>query len=281
MKPKLSFMSSSEGMTITQDKYQPGWIMPYAHYHNYYEVYILGYGERLVYIDDEKINAGAFTATLFDKNIPHRSSGTSAFGGVCVSFNDNFLNRFFTHEAKHKLLKCFGHTAFTLREDEFAALKSLADGFISYDENNFIRLADILTILNTAAAHANPLDFLKHENDKEYKSELIFKYIDENYRTIKDTKEISDLFGISQSWLFKLFKKKYETSPKQHINNLKLRHICQALIYQRNVTVKAISANCGFDSYEHFMRLFKQKMGCTPLEYRRDHLPEKLEMTAE
>lgn len=275
MKPKLSFMTSNEGFTVTQDKYQPGWIMPYLHYHNYYEIYILEYGERLVQIDNDEFPADAHSATMFYKNISHKSSGETAFGGICVSFDDSFLNKYLQKSARDSLLKCFDYKILTLTDEEFEMIKTISDSFFPFDKRNFIRLISILDTLNSAAERVTPNDAYVSSGNGSDKSQLILKYVDDNYRTIKSSKEITELFGVSESYFFKMFKRKHGVSPKQYINNLKLRHACQFLIYRHDRTAKTIAADCGFESYEHFMRLFKQKMGCTPLEYRENNPAEK------
>lgn len=275
MKPKLSFMTSSEGFTVTQDKYKPGWIMPYLHYHNYYEIYILEYGERLVQIDNDEFPAAAHSATMFYKNVSHKSSGKTAFGGMCVSFDDSFLDKYLHKDAKHSLLKCFEHKLISLNDEEFERIKMISDSFFSFDKRNFIRLISILDTLNSAAERVTPNDAHGSFENTSDKSHLILKYVDDNYRTIKNSKEITELFGVSESYFFKMFRKEHGISPKQYINNLKLRHACQFLIYRHDRSAKTIAADCGFESYEHFMRLFKQKMGCTPLEYRENNPPER------
>lgn len=275
MKSKLSFITTTEGFTISQDKYQPGWIMPYMHHHNYHEIYILEHGERLVRIDDKEFSVSAYQATFFLSNTPHKSSGSTAFGGVCICFEKNYLDRYITASAKKQLMKCFKYPLITLTKDEYLQIKEISDAFIPFAKNNYIRLINLLYILNTATERTNLQDIVPVQNNFTEKSQLIFKYVDDNFRTIKSAKEISDLFGVSESYFFKCFKNRHGISPRQYINNLKLRNACQLLIYRQDRSAKTIASDSGFESYEHFMRLFKQKMKCTPIEYRQMHINKK------
>lgn len=34
-------------------------------------------------------------------------------------------------------------------------------------------------------------------------------------------------------------------------------------------SIKSIALDCGFDSYEHFINVFKKAVGCTPSEYKK------------
>lgn len=276
MKPRLSFMPTTEGFIITQDKYQPGWVMPYVHHHTYHEIYILEYGERLVQIDDENFQAVAYQATFFKSNVPHKSTGSSAFGGICIGFEERYLDKFLTIPAKKQLMQCFKYPIATLTEDEYRKVKELADSYTPFKNSNFIVLINLLNILNMVTQRLNPQDIKVTQNNFTEKSHFIFKYIDDNYRTIKNVTEISQLFGVSESYIFKSFKKKYNVSPRQYINSLKIRNACQLLLYRKDRNAKTISSDCGFESYEYFMRLFKKKMGCTPLAYREsNHIQTK------
>lgn len=268
MKPKLSFITTTEGFTISQDKYQPGWIMPYVHHHTYHEIYILESGERLVQVEDREFPATAYQATFFKSQIPHRSSGTSAFRGICICFEESYLDKFVTKAAKSQLMQCFQHTVADLTEKEYSEIKKIADNFIPFAKNNYVSLINLLDLLTTAVERTSPRELITVPNNAVEKSKLILKYIDDHFRTIKNAKEITELFGVSESYFFKSFKKEHGISPRQYINNLKLRHACQLLTYRKDRTAKTISSDCGFENYEHFMRLFKKKMGCTPIEYR-------------
>ena len=48
MKPKRSFMTKD--FAISKESHSEGWTMPYMHYHDSYEIYILESGSRIVTI---------------------------------------------------------------------------------------------------------------------------------------------------------------------------------------------------------------------------------------
>lgn len=56
-------------------------------------------------------------------------------------------------------------------------------------------------------------------------------------------------------------------TPKQYINHLRIKNACHRLRHMDG-TVKSVSSECGFDSYEYFVSVFKKIVGCTPTEYR-------------
>lgn len=57
-------------------------------------------------------------------------------------------------------------------------------------------------------------------------------------------------------------------TPKQYINKLRINNACHRLKYEKK-SIKSIALDCGFDSYEHFINVFKKAVGCTPSEYKK------------
>lgn len=63
------------------------------------------------------------------------------------------------------------------------------------------------------------------------------------------------------------FKKQFNTSPKQWINQQRILHSV-SLLNSTNKTVAEIAFECGFESTSHFIKLFKNQIGFTPKSSR-------------
>lgn len=92
---------------------------------------------------------------------------------------------------------------------------------------------------------------------------IMYKQID---KTI-NLKEIANEFGVSYSKFRADFKKQTGTSPLQYFLLLKIEK-SKDLLLQTNETQKEIAYSLGFESDYYFNRLFKQKAGMTPREFR-------------
>ncbi len=77
--------------------------------------------------------------------------------------------------------------------------------------------------------------------------------------------------NISEVYFRKLFTKHFGISPKQFIIDLRIQRAKQ-LLSEGVLSVAAISEQCGFSNPYHFCRLFKQRTGITPSEYRKANL---------
>ena len=77
--------------------------------------------------------------------------------------------------------------------------------------------------------------------------------------------------NISEVYFRKLFTKHFGISPKQFIIDLRIQRAKQMLA-EGALSVSGISEKCGFSNPYHFCRLFKQRVGITPSEYRKANL---------
>jgi len=77
--------------------------------------------------------------------------------------------------------------------------------------------------------------------------------------------------NISEVYFRKLFTKHFGISPKQFIIDLRIQRAKQMLA-EGALSVSVISEKCGFSNLYHFCRLFKQRVGITPSEYRKANI---------
>lgn len=95
------------------------------------------------------------------------------------------------------------------------------------------------------------------------------KYIDENlYNSELNNASIAASAGISESYMRRLFKKKYGKAPKQYILEMRIKKAGR-LLCETAEPVTDISYECGFSSVYHFCREFKSVTGITPTQYRK------------
>lgn len=267
MNTKRQFVYNN--FSMSQESTDSGWNMPYSHYHAAYEIYILKEGERTVVTDGMEYTTAAKDAVLFSSNVPHRSKGDTPFSGICIHFSQRYLDLYFTPEAKKQLMKCFKHKVIALNDRDFELIQSIADEFEENGENNFLTLAFILNILN-CCIKTSDVGISAACEKKLKKAQLIIEYTDENYISIKRISDITHLFDVSENYVFRVFRESYGMTPKQYINKLKIKNACHRLKHS-DKSIKAIAYDCGFDSYEHFINVFKKNVGTTPGEYKKTH----------
>ena len=84
------------------------------------------------------------------------------------------------------------------------------------------------------------------------------------------------LSNYSHSHLSRLVKKHYGMGLKSYINELRLLHAYDDLIWT-NETAETISEKLGFSSYSHFCKIFKERFSGSPSSLRKGCKNEKIE----
>ena len=79
--------------------------------------------------------------------------------------------------------------------------------------------------------------------------------------------QVAAHIGISSSYLSRIFIETYGMRFTQWLNNLRIEKAKQLLVESDHL-IRDISQEVGFLSIQNFMRVFKQKMGVKPSEYR-------------
>ncbi|WP_164464431.1 helix-turn-helix transcriptional regulator [Chryseobacterium sp. G0162] len=97
--------------------------------------------------------------------------------------------------------------------------------------------------------------------------EMIKKFIDENYHRNIKAEEIGKLIGLNQNLIRKAFKTEYHTTISHYISELRMLK-ARKLITDKNIMIKEIAIECGYEYLQNFTRAFKKKFGVSPEHLR-------------
>lgn len=93
------------------------------------------------------------------------------------------------------------------------------------------------------------------------------EYLHDHYCENLSLKLLGEKFYINNVYLGQLFKKKYEISFREYMNQLRIDRAAQ-LLRDSNLRVYAIAEQVGFHNADYFINKFVQLMGTTPQQYR-------------
>lgn len=91
--------------------------------------------------------------------------------------------------------------------------------------------------------------------------------IQEQLESVLSVEQLADEFGVSYPWLRQLFKQHVGQSILQYHLGLKIDK-AKELLHLKHLTIAEVAYHSGFESTAYFTRLFKQKTGKTPTDYR-------------
>ena len=78
---------------------------------------------------------------------------------------------------------------------------------------------------------------------------------------------ICERLGVSRATLHRCFKKNEGISPGKFLMNFRIQKGCEFL--ENGSSVKSAAVSCGFENPLYFSKVFSEKTGITPSEYRR------------
>lgn len=97
----------------------------------------------------------------------------------------------------------------------------------------------------------------------------ISHYVGEHFREPLTLGDLAHQLGMNKYHLSHVFSEKMGQSFPAYLSRIRLSCACSALS-ETDLSVTQIAEECGFESQRSFFRVFRQHMGRTPLQYRRE-----------
>lgn len=100
--------------------------------------------------------------------------------------------------------------------------------------------------------------------------ESVRQYMETHYDAHITLPFLADLFHISPAYLSQIFKRQYGIGLNRCLRDIRLRAACQ-MLQEESTKLSDISLQCGFRDYVHFSKTFKDVIGSTPSEFRKQY----------
>lgn len=129
------------------------------------------------------------------------------------------------------------------------------------------QIASCLVIQLLGLVYASALMKDKTQLKKERIVQTIQMYLHKNWSEKINFRELAAQHNVGYEWFRKSFKKVVGASPSQYLQQLKIEKASQ-MLRQTSLTVAEIAYEAGYESEFYFSRMFKQKTGMSPSDYR-------------
>ena len=97
--------------------------------------------------------------------------------------------------------------------------------------------------------------------------DFVLHYIHMNYQSPITVQELTKLLGVSQPYLFRIFKAATGKSPKQYLSDYRLLQ-ARKLLAETSLTISQIAASVGYADPLAFSKFFSNHQGISPQGYR-------------
>lgn len=133
--------------------------------------------------------------------------------------------------------------------------------------NELLRTAELLHFLAHLIETSSEAKTPQHLYPKAIYAQLAMRYLSKNYMRKLRISDVANQIGIDRSYLTKIFREEYHTSPQEFLIKLRMEAAI-SLLTQTSDTISSIAAQIGYPDALAFSRIFKQRTGQSPSEYR-------------
>ncbi|MPN05830.1 HTH-type transcriptional activator RhaS [bioreactor metagenome] len=97
-------------------------------------------------------------------------------------------------------------------------------------------------------------------------------YLEHNFSHPIDCSGISDALGINRSYASTIFHAAFGVTMKEYLTTLRLEAAEELLTSEDGVKVEDIARFCAFSSTGYFIKVFRERYGVSPGEYRKKNI---------
>lgn len=108
----------------------------------------------------------------------------------------------------------------------------------------------------------------------------VLAYIHAHYREPLSLGEIAGIYGLSVPYLSSEIKRRAGLTFTRLLHDIRIRHAC-SLILSTEMSHLDVALEVGFNSFKTFSRLFRERIGMTPSDYRKRHEAARRQAEAE
>ncbi|AEE97261.1 AraC family transcriptional regulator [Mahella australiensis] len=171
------------------------------------------------------------------------------------------------------LYECFQEAIIQLLNDILRFIETNGIPVISIDKNLYKEIMNIKTVkdvINWTINQLNEIIYYISNHKTDHHSVLaidIVNYIHANYDKNINLETTADHFSLSRQCFSKIFSQEVGKSFNDYLNAVRLE-VSIKYLKESDMSVKDISEKVGFGSSQYYIKLFKNKYGITPAQYR-------------
>lgn len=156
--------------------------------------------------------------------------------------------------------------------EEAALIDAIRDSFLILPEEYGYELklrAALSEIWCRFLTFASPmLESRGTANKLNDKLKLMMIFIHEHFPEKITVSEIAAAAYISERECYRAFQECLHVTPVEYLKSYRVQHACHMLAAGHE-SITVVSHACGLGSSSYFGKVFREQIGCTPLEYRR------------
>lgn len=224
------------------------------HAHDCIEFIYFLEGQADIATEEEDMALSLFEIVVYPKNVKHQEFLDTRYRQsiICIHLQCETalqMERFFKLKDENGKLRWVFRRICEAYHDESGGQKQVLNDLV-------VLLIDMLIYFSG-----------KLQSEKSNLPEKCLQYMQEHYAEDISMETLAARLYVSTSYLNRIFKKQYKTTPIKYLNLYRVE-IAGELLVQTDYKISVIAGMAGFEDARNFSKVFKKITGLTPGEYR-------------
>ncbi len=243
---------SSEEHTISHD-------YP-LHWHEYYEIEYIVSGHGVYVIDGIEYefspNSLIFVTPVDFTSIKHAGEDIEI---INISFSEDWISeKVINSVSNHAVVHNFYPYLCKKIHEELSSNEKFSSINV-----RFLLGSVLIETMRKSVTKEKTLSYSKNSVVSD-----MLTFVHSHFRDNPTLSDLSEHTGLSPNYLSKIFHSHVGMTFKAYTNELKLKY-ASVLLKQTDADVSDVCFSCGFNTFAHFFRAFREKYGTTPKNYRK------------
>ena len=259
-------------------KYGDG--IDFLHFHNLLEIGICHFGTGCLVLDKRTVRFGPGMISVIPKNYPHTTNsdpGTRAYWEYLFLDPGMLLREHFGENevARRRFLGFLNRDAVFGSVSQYHSLAVIAELILDEMKNKDtfyvekvrgLLMGLLFEIARIAKSEDEP-DMPIHSGAGQIQNAL--KYVEMHFAEPIRIEQLAKECHISETHFRRLFTEYIDLTPVEYVNMVRVLHACD-MLRSSNDSMSAVALNCGFSTISTFDRNFKNVIGVTPYQWKKD-----------
>lgn len=280
MKLKLELIPYELGGSIHSFLYENSHFSTPWHYHQEFELTYIIKSNGIRHIGSSIDNFTTNDLVLIGKNVPHCWKNDKGYSdGVrssCVQWNETVFEAFINGNSEFKSIQKLldlSKSGLKFTNYEFASQigKRLEEMIREEPAKKLLTLLNILLDLSQNSERkilSVEGERYEHTGKSDLRIKSILDYIEDNFHQKISLKELADLTFMTEVSFCKYFKKQFNRSFTNYLNEFRIRKVC-VMLQNTDHKLLEVAMKCGYENMSFFHRQFKKYVDMSPQEYRK------------
>lgn len=239
------------------------------HWHQSIEIFALFEGELKFFINEREYRLRPGEFILVNSNEVHSILSPRANQTIVLQIPLTTFEKYYTDER----FIYFSHGAQIQDEEIMRIVREMYHTYTGkecgYDLKVRSQFYMLIYLLVTKYRKTEVHPDVVRSNRKLNRLSAITDYMKKNYSKELSLESLAKTFGYSPAYLSRMFQKYAQTNYKTYLADIRLEQGFK-LLSTSGLSIGEVAARCGFPNSKAFAKVFKEKYGILPSQFRRE-----------